>query len=301
MTIAAVILAAGYGTRMHSSLPKVLHPFLGRPMIEWALAAVQPVADLPPVVVVGHGKEEVQTLLGDRVRYAEQAQLLGTGHAVQGGTSLQGQADAVMVTYGDTPLLRSETLAALAALYDQQRPICNPAVALLTVTRDDPQGFGRIVRDAEGAVCGIVEEVDCTPEQKAIRELNPGIYCFDADWLWANLPDLPLSAKGEYYLTDLVGMAVAQGRAVVAAPAPVDEVNGINRAFTGARHCRPAPAYTRAPYVGGCHHSRPGEHVYRGYRRDRYGYDDIPRHVFARQDTHRRALPDWSLQSHHRL
>jgi bifunctional UDP-N-acetylglucosamine pyrophosphorylase / glucosamine-1-phosphate N-acetyltransferase len=229
MTTAAVILAAGYGTRMKSTLPKVLHPLLGRTMIEWALAAVQPVADLPPVAVVGHGKEEVQALLGDRVRYVEQRQLLGTGHAVQQAAALlQGQVDAVVVTYGDTPLLRSETLAGLVALYKQQRPLCNPAIALLTVTREDPQGFGRIVRNAGGAVCGIVEEVDCTPEQKAIRELNPGIYCFDAAWLWANLPNLPLSAKGEYYLTDLVGMAVAQRRAVVAAPAPLEEVTGIN-------------------------------------------------------------------------
>ena len=229
MTTAAILLAAGYGTRMKSDLPKVLHPLVGRPMIEWALAAVQPVVDLPPVVVVGHGQELVRACLGERARYAEQAQLLGTGHAVQqAAPQLEGQADVVLVTYGDTPLLRSDTLAALLQLFAEQRPICNPAIALLTVTRDDPQGFGRIVRNAQGAVCGIVEEVDCTPAQKAIRELNPGIYCFDAAWLWENLPHLPLSAKGEYYLTDLVSMAVAQGRAIVAAPAPLEEVNGIN-------------------------------------------------------------------------
>jgi bifunctional UDP-N-acetylglucosamine pyrophosphorylase/glucosamine-1-phosphate N-acetyltransferase len=229
MTTTAVILAAGYGTRMKSSLPKVLHPLLGRPMIEWALTAVEPVVDLPPVVVVGHGKDEVRACLGERVRYAEQTQLLGTGHAVQqAAAQLADEADVVLVTYGDTPLLRSETLTALLQLFTEQRPMRNPAIALLTVMRDDPQGFGRILRDEQGAVCGIVEEVDCTPVQKAIRELNPGIYCFDAAWLWANLPQLPLSAKGEYYLTDLVGMAVAQGRAVVAAPAPVEEVNGIN-------------------------------------------------------------------------
>jgi bifunctional UDP-N-acetylglucosamine pyrophosphorylase/glucosamine-1-phosphate N-acetyltransferase len=134
----------------------------------------------------------------------------------------------VLVTYGDTPLLRSETLADLLQLFAQQQVICQPALALLTVTRDEPQGFGRILRNEQGAICGIVEEVDCTPEQKAIRELNPGIYCFDAAWLWANLPRLPLSAKGEYYLTDLVSMAVAQGRAIVSAPAPLEEVYGIN-------------------------------------------------------------------------
>lgn len=229
MTTTAVILAAGYGTRMKSALPKVLHPLLGRPMIEWALAAVAPVVELPPLVVVGHGQEQVRACLGERVRYAEQQQLLGTGHAVQQAAGqLAGEADVVIVTYGDMPMLRSETLASLLALFDAQQPVCHPALALLTVTRAEPQGFGRIVRDEQGAVCGIVEEADCTPAQKMIRELNPGIYCFDAEWLWANLPLLPLSAKGEYYLTDLVGMAVAQGRAVVAAPAPLEEVDGIN-------------------------------------------------------------------------
>jgi bifunctional UDP-N-acetylglucosamine pyrophosphorylase/glucosamine-1-phosphate N-acetyltransferase len=229
MKTAAVILAAGYGTRMKSNLPKVLHPLLGRPMIEWALAAAEPVTGSPPVVVVGHGKQDVQARLGNRVRYAEQAELLGTGHAVQQAESLlQGQADTVVVTYGDMPLLRSETLAGLVALFAEQRPLSNPAIGLLTITRDDPQGFGRIVRGADGEVRGIVEEADCTPAQKQIRELNPGIYCFDAAWLWANLPNLPLSAKGEYYLTDLVSMAVAQERAVVTAPAPLEDVNGIN-------------------------------------------------------------------------
>jgi bifunctional UDP-N-acetylglucosamine pyrophosphorylase/glucosamine-1-phosphate N-acetyltransferase len=229
MTTAAVILAAGYGTRMKSNLPKVLHPLLGRPMIEWALSAAEPVVDLTPVVVVGHGQEAVRACLGERVRYAEQTQLLGTGHAVQqAAAELAGKAGVVVVTYGDMPLLRSETLRALLQLFAQQSAAVSPAIAMLTVTRDDPQGFGRIVRNAQGAVCAIVEEADCTPAQKTIRELNPGIYCFDAAWLWANLPLLPLSAKGEYYLTDLVGMAVAQGRDVATAAAPVEEVNGIN-------------------------------------------------------------------------
>jgi bifunctional UDP-N-acetylglucosamine pyrophosphorylase / glucosamine-1-phosphate N-acetyltransferase len=103
-----------------------------------------------------------------------------------------------------------------------------PALAMLTVTRDDPQGFGRIVRDAQGHVQAIVEEADCTPDQLAIRELNPGIYCFDAAWLWENLSHIPVSAKGEYYLTDLVEIAVSQGRRVATQPAPVEDVDGVN-------------------------------------------------------------------------
>jgi bifunctional UDP-N-acetylglucosamine pyrophosphorylase/glucosamine-1-phosphate N-acetyltransferase len=214
---------------MKSNMPKVLHPLLGRPMLEWVLTAAQPVAELPPVVIVGHGKEAVQGAVGARVRYAEQKELLGTGHAVlQAAALLEGTADTVLVINGDLPLLRNETLNRLVALYAEERAQSNPAVALLTVTRDDPQGFGRITRNSDGAISGIVEEVDCTPEERAIRELNVGIYCFDAAWLWANLPLLPISAKGEYYLTDLVGMAVAQGRAVAGAAAPLEEVDGIN-------------------------------------------------------------------------
>jgi bifunctional UDP-N-acetylglucosamine pyrophosphorylase/glucosamine-1-phosphate N-acetyltransferase len=229
MKTVAVILAAGAGTRMKSNLPKVLHPLLGRPMLEWVLTAAQPIAELPPVVVVGHGKEAVQAAMGPRARYAEQKDLLGTGHAVQQAAALlDGATDAVVVVNGDLPLLRSETLSRLVTLYSEERTQSNPAVALLTVTRDDPQGFGRIARNRDGAICGIVEEVDCTPEQRAIRELNVGIYCFDAAWLWANLPHLPVSAKGEYYLTDLIAMAVAQGRSVAGVAAPPEEVDGIN-------------------------------------------------------------------------
>lgn len=155
-----------------------------------------------------------QDLLGDRVQYAYQAELLGTGHAVmQAASLLQQKADVVLVTYGDMPLLRSTTLQKLLDLFQQAQENEDgaPAIAMLTIERDDPQGFGRVVRDHRGAIQAIVEEVDCTPEQKLIRELNPGIYCFTADWLWENLAKIPLSAKGEYYLTDTVGIAVARG------------------------------------------------------------------------------------------
>ena len=229
--IATVVLAAGYGTRMKSDLPKMMHPVMGRPMIAWAVNTARAISHVSPVVVVGHKRELIQQLLGDEVGYALQTDLLGTGHAVmQAADLLRGQADAVVVTYGDMPLLRSETLQKLLDLFTQVRnnEQTLPAIAMLTITRDDPQGFGRVVRNAQGEIQAIVEEVDCTPEQKLIRELNPGIYCFDSAWLWQNLDKIPLSAKGEYYLTDMVGIAVAQGRRVVTMAAPLEDVDGIN-------------------------------------------------------------------------
>ncbi len=229
MQIATVILAAGFGTRMRSELPKVLHTVAGRPMVDWAVRLGEAMSTLPPVVVVGHGKEQVQALLGDRVQYAVQPQLLGTGHAVrQAEGLLRGRADVVLVIYADTSLLQISTLQNLLALFEQNRASGKLAMTMLTVTRDDPQGFGRVIRNAQGEIQEIVEEVDCTPEQKAIRELNPGIYCFDGNWLWDNLAKIPLSKKGEYYLTDMVGIAVQQGLRVITTPAPLEDVNGIN-------------------------------------------------------------------------
>src|SRR5690606_7656228 len=188
------------------------------------------VSSEPPVLVVGHGRELVEQHLGDRARYVVQTDLLGTGHAVQQTASLlRGQADVVLVSYADMPLIRAETLTALVEAFQAGKSAGEqPALSLLTVERDDPQGFGRIVRNAQGEIQAIVEEVDCTPEQRQIRELNPGIYCFDAEWLWANLDTIPLSAKGEYYLTDMVGIAVAQGRRVITQPAPAEEMDGVN-------------------------------------------------------------------------
>ncbi|MFN8495269.1 MAG: bifunctional UDP-N-acetylglucosamine diphosphorylase/glucosamine-1-phosphate N-acetyltransferase GlmU [Caldilineaceae bacterium] len=236
MQIATVILAAGFGTRMRSELPKVLHTVAGRPMVEWAVRLGEAISTMPPVVVVGHGKEQVQALLGDRVQYAVQSELLGTGHAVrQAETLLRGRADAVLVIYADTSLLQISTLQNLMALFEQNRASDKLAMTMLTVTRDDPQGFGRVIRNALGEIQEIVEEVDCTPEQKAIRELNPGIYCFDGNWLWDNLAKIPLSKKGEYYLTDMVGIAVKQGRTVITTPAPLEDVNGINTRVQLAR------------------------------------------------------------------
>ena len=221
-----VILAAGKGTRMKSNLPKVLHPILGRPMLWYSLQVARELSDEPPVVVVGHKADEVIEKLGDGVKYALQEPPLGTGHALHKAMPLiSPDVDTVLVTYGDMPLLRAETLASLLEAHGS-----HPGpITLMTVVMDDPHGFGRIVRDERGDVIAIVEEAHATPEQKAIRELNTGIYALDAKWTREHLPRLPLSPKGEYYLTDLVEMAVSEGLPVKAVEVDdPDEVIGIN-------------------------------------------------------------------------
>lgn len=227
MTVGAIVLAAGQGTRMRSDLPKILHPLAGQPMVLYAVEAAAAVADLPPVLVVGCGAEAVRDTVGDGVVYVEQREQLGTGHAVlQARDALRGRADLVLVTYADMPLLTPETLR---SLIERQRTSHGP-MTILIVHSDDPRGFGRVVRDRSGAIRAIVEEAVATEEQLAIRELNAGIYCFDAAWLWENVPKIPLSLpKGEYYLTDLVGIAVEQGLRVEGLlTADPTEVLGIN-------------------------------------------------------------------------
>ncbi len=226
MKTTAVILAAGQGTRMRSKLPKVLHPILGRPMLQYALDAVRHVADDHPVVIIGHGAEEIQSLFQDQVRFALQEPQLGTGHAVQQVQPLlMGQTDQVLVTLADMPLLTEDTFRALV---DAQTSHSGP-ITMLTLEADEARGFGRIVRNAEGQVQAIVEEAQATPEQLAIRELNASVYCFRADWLWPALARIPLSPKGEYYLTDLVGIAVADGLSVQAIQVPDPrETIGVN-------------------------------------------------------------------------
>jgi len=235
--IAAVILAAGQGTRIKSSMPKVLHPVGGSPMILWSVKTARELGAEPIVLVVGKGAGAVRKTVGEGVLYAVQEERLGTGHAtLQARPLIQGKAEAVVVLYGDMPLLRAETLRRLVSLHRERRP----AITLLSVRSDDAMGFGRVVRDKAGQVMAIVEEAVATPKILALKELNCGVYCFDGEWLWQHLPQIRVTQpKGEYYLTDAVGLAVAGGNRVeVLTITDVSEVQGINTRVHLARCAR---------------------------------------------------------------
>jgi bifunctional UDP-N-acetylglucosamine pyrophosphorylase/glucosamine-1-phosphate N-acetyltransferase len=208
MTTTAVLLAAGQGTRMHSSLPKVMHSLLGQPMLHYILEAASQVTSVPPVVVIGHGAESIEQTYRNAARFVTQDPQLGTGHAVQQcETLLKGVTDQVLVMLADMPLLTRQTLSAVIQAQEQH----SGPLTMLTLMTSDPRGFGRIVRAPGGSVKAIVEEAQATPEQLEIRELNASVYCFSAEWLWDALRRIPLSPKGEYYLTDVVGVAVTDG------------------------------------------------------------------------------------------
>ncbi|AEB10879.1 bifunctional UDP-N-acetylglucosamine diphosphorylase/glucosamine-1-phosphate N-acetyltransferase GlmU [Marinithermus hydrothermalis] len=214
MKHAVVILAAGTGTRMKSRLPKVLHPLLGKPMVAYAVEAAIESGAERVVVVVGHGAEAVQTALADYpVVFAHQAEQLGTAHALmQAEQALEGFEGRVLVTYGDTPLLSGQTLARLAGALEAREA----GMVLLSLVLEDPTGYGRVLRGADGSVHAVVEEKDAGPEEKRVREVNSGVYAFDAN-LWAYLKEVRNhNASGEYYLTDLVQIYRAHGHRVVA-------------------------------------------------------------------------------------
>lgn len=212
---AVVVLAAGEGTRMKSAIPKVLHEIGGRSLIGHAVSAA---AELEPehlTVVVGHGREPVTAHLADfdpKVTIVVQEEQLGTGHAVSCALEALPDLDGVVVvTYGDVPLLSADTLRALVDLHMAD----TNGVTVLTATLDDPKQYGRIVRDADGGVLGIVEHKDATDDILQINEINSGIYAFDADVLRAGLSRLTSeNAQGELYLTDVLSIARANGRRV---------------------------------------------------------------------------------------
>jgi bifunctional UDP-N-acetylglucosamine pyrophosphorylase/glucosamine-1-phosphate N-acetyltransferase len=224
MSLDIVILAAGQGTRMRSALPKVLHPVAGQSMLGHVIATARQLQPQGIHVVIGHGAERVrERLAADDLNFVLQTEQLGTGHAVaQALPALS--AERVLILYGDVPLIEAETLQRLLA------KVADEQLALLTVDLVDPTGYGRIVRDAAGVVQAIVEHKDASPEQRQICEGNTGILAVPGKRLGDWLGRLSNSnAQGEYYLTDVIAMAVADGL-LVATEQPQDamEVQGAN-------------------------------------------------------------------------
>ncbi len=210
--LTAVILAAGKGTRMKSKLPKVLHKVGGHPMLEHVMDAAEAAGCRDNVVVIGHGAELVRELVGDRARIALQAEQLGTGHAVlQAADTLKDFTGTVMILCGDTPLLEAEELEKFYAEHVKS----GAAATVMSALMDDPFGYGRILRDANGDVAGIVEQKDASEEQKQIKEINTGNYCVEAPLLFEVLRTLGNdNAQGEYYLTDVLAKLRAMGKKV---------------------------------------------------------------------------------------
>ncbi len=226
MKLGVVILAAGQGTRMRSSLPKVLHRLANRPLLRHVVDTSNKLNPAQTIVVFGHGGEDVQqTFSSDSdLLWVEQNQQLGTGHAVDQAIPALADVDRVLVLYGDVPLIQTETLSSLIQAATQSD------LALLTVDLEDPTGYGRIVRNEQGSVQRIVEQKDATAAELAITEINTGFLVADkkrlTDWLSRIGND---NAQGEYYLTDIVELAVADGVDVkVAQPDEATEVMGVN-------------------------------------------------------------------------
>lgn len=228
----AIILAAGKGTRMGSDLPKVVHQVGGRPMVSIVSEACHAVGCSPVVAVVGHGRNHVETALdgseGD-VRFALQAEQLGTGHAVLAAESeladVSPDAD-VLVLCGDGPLIRQETIRTLLDTHREAKA----AATLATAVVDDPTGYGRIVRDGDGRFARIVEQKNATDEELLIREINPSYYCFKLGPLMNALRNVERNPKtGEYYLTDVPALLLAGGaRVEVVDAVPAEDVLSIN-------------------------------------------------------------------------
>jgi bifunctional UDP-N-acetylglucosamine pyrophosphorylase / glucosamine-1-phosphate N-acetyltransferase len=240
-TYAAIVLAAGKGTRMRSTLPKVLHQVAGLPLLAHVLNAIDSIpstaafaplnsttATHRPIVVLGHEAEQVEDHFGTRCYYALQEEQLGTGHAVLAAEHTAQELDpapqTILVCYGDTPLVSGQILARV--LFEHLTS--QATLTFLTAVAEQPSDFGRVVRDSDGNVREIVELKRATEEQRRINEVNSGVYCFDQSWLWPALHTLPRNASGEYYLTDLVAVASSQGCKIATVSGSFEESIGIN-------------------------------------------------------------------------
>jgi len=232
-----IILAAGKGKRMKSDLAKVLHPVCGVPMLIHSVAAARAAGTKKIVVVIGHQAERIRRLFGkDEVVFAEQHDLLGTGHAVQQTREVfTGYTGTVVILCGDVPLIRPETIR---SLYDRHRSE-RAVVTVLTTIPAEPAGYGRVVKAKDGGVLRIVEEKDATPEEKRIREINTGIYCVESRFLFEAVGSLSnRNAQAEYYLTDIVEFAFKKGCRVISVLVPdSEEVMGINTSMELENAC----------------------------------------------------------------
>lgn len=224
MGLSVVILAAGKGTRMKSSMPKVLHPVAGKSMLQHVIDAAKALNAEQTVVVAGHGIDQVRAhLAGQEIEITEQAQQLGTGHAVDQALPLIKPENQVLVLYGDVPLIQTATLDDLC----RQAPA--NGIGLLTVNLDNPTGYGRIVRDSSDKITEIVEQKDASSDQLLINEVNTGILAAKASDLTSWLKNIDNNnAQGEYYLTDTIAMAANQGGVVASQPSSEIEVEGVN-------------------------------------------------------------------------
>jgi len=223
----AVILAAGQGTRMKSSLYKVLHPVCGKPMVQHVLDQVTQLTLSKVVTIVGHGAEKVKSELGDKTEYALQSEQLGTAHAVmQAASFLENEEGTTIVICGDTPLITANTMSALLAHHQET----NAKATILTANAEDPTGYGRIVRNQEGTVEKIVEHKDATDAERTITEINTGTYCFDNKELFKALNNVSNdNVQGEYYLPDVIEILQKEGKVISAyQTASFEETLGVN-------------------------------------------------------------------------
>ncbi|MGB6895926.1 MAG: bifunctional UDP-N-acetylglucosamine diphosphorylase/glucosamine-1-phosphate N-acetyltransferase GlmU [Dehalococcoidia bacterium] len=221
----AVVLAAGVGQRMRSRRPKVLHPLAGKPLVCHVVDAARRARVERCVAVVGPGEEAVRVALGNGVGYARQAEPLGTGHALAQAEPLASDAEHLLILHGDVPLLTPETLSRLMRSHLEH----DADLTMLTACVDEAGGYGEVRRDDRNRVVEVVEAADRDRSSAGRAEINGGIYCFRAAWVWPRLGAIPRAHNGEHYLTELVGMAVREGATVVAVQADdADEVRGIN-------------------------------------------------------------------------
>lgn len=229
-----IVLAAGEGKRMGGELPKVLMPLKGKPIIAYLLDSIKISGVCErPLIVVGKGIDKVRDALGPDYEYVVQEEQRGTGHAVNVCKDfLKGRAENIIILYGDHPLISPEVIKNLQDLHTSS----NATLTLMTANVPDFEdwrkpfySYGRIVRDANGDIHSIVEEKDCTEDQKEIKELNPAFFCFKSNWLWENIGELKdNNAQKEYYLTDLLGMAIQNNEKISSISVDPKVAIGIN-------------------------------------------------------------------------